>query len=196
MPPPAADVALYSALIRVASFSVAESCRSTDNVRFSRSLFRRRRTSTSFDCESSSALFNAVVTARATAEATALAMRALCESPVSKPDCSRVSRTKSSICLCESRRIGCEGDEAAAAATAVVVFSLVAPAFCFCLISESGEVVAVELRVVVEDGELSGPRETRARSALILVVQSPGADMICREVSMSTKAVKNGAGGL
>ena len=178
MPLSAADVALYSALIRVASFSVAESCRSTDNVRFSRSLFRRRRTSTSFDCESSSALFNAVVTARATAEATTLAMRALCESPVSKPDCSRVSRTKSSICLCESRRIGCEGDEAAAAAV-VVVFSLVAPAFCFCLVSENGEVVAVELRVVVEDGELSGPRETRARSSLILVVQSPVADMIC-----------------
>ena len=121
-------------------------------------------------CESS-ALLRAVATARATADATAETMRALCVSvPLpATTDCSKVSRTNfctSSICDRDNLRTG--GSLYLVALVVVASVSLVAMVVVLVVVFSSVEVVEV---VGVEEGASAGPVETSLRRALILCCQ-------------------------
>jgi len=134
-------------------------------------------------CESS-ALLRAVATARATADATAETMRALCVSvPLpATTDCSKVSRTNfctSSICDRDNLRTG--GSLYLVALVVVASVSLVAMVVVLVVVFSSVEVVEV---VGVEEGASAGPVETSLRRALILCCQF-GSMSRCQFGSMS-----------
>ena len=125
-------------------------------------------------CESS-ALLRAVATARATADATAETMRALCVSvPLpATTDCSKVSRTNfctSSICDRDNLRTG--GSLYLVALVVVASVSLVAMvvAMVVVLVVVFSSVEVVEV-LGVEEGASAGPVETNLRRALILWCQ-------------------------